>query len=203
MTKSVFAYVSMLAALSAFAAGMTLKPGLWEVKLLKQVSDGRDMSDQMSGANSTMQQALSKLPPEQRARVQAMLAKNGAGFGGNGGYRLCVSPEMAKRDTAFVGKEGNCQPATVTRSGNVATYAFSCTSNGTTREGKGQATSVGDVITNQMDLTTRAASGPTHVMHIETELHYVGPDCGDLKPPDAASVKLRDGPNVKPSDAPK
>ena len=198
MAKSFFACVMVLAALSAFATGMTLKPGLWEVKLLKQIDNGRDMSDQISGASSTMQQALSKLPPEQRARVQAMLAKNGAGLGNNGGYRLCVSPEMAKRDTAFVDKEGHCQPATVTRSGNVTTYAFSCTSNGTTREGKGQATSVGDVITNQVDLTTHNASGTTHVMHIETEMHYVGPDCGDLKPPDAPNVKSADGPNVKP-----
>jgi hypothetical protein len=167
-------------ALAAIAAGMNLKPGLWEIKVVKQVVDGRDMSAQMAAAASQMQQAMANMPPEQRAKMQAMLPSTG--MGSNGGFRICVSPEMAKRNTPIVDKDGHCQPTTVNHSGNQTSYEFSCGSNGSTRQGKGQITTVGDVVTNVSDVTTTGAGGATHVMHNETEMRFVGTDCGDVKP---------------------
>jgi hypothetical protein len=182
MSKSLFSCLLVLAALSAFAAGMGLKPGLWEVKVIKQVIDGRDMTAQIAAASANMQQAMANMPPEQRARMQAMVGNNGAGQGGSGGFRICVSPEMAKRNAPMVDKEGRCQPGTVTHSGNETTYEFSCNINGNASEGKGQVTAAGDVITNRMDMTSHAANGKTRVMHTESEMHYLGSDCGDVKP---------------------
>lgn len=187
MSKSVFSCLMVLAAMSAFAAETMLKPGLWEIKVVKQVIDGRDMSAQMAAASAhmqQMQQEMANMPPEQRARMQAMLAQSGAGTSGDGGFRVCISPEMAKRNVPIVDKEGHCQPATVTHSGNQTTYEFSCSSNGSTRTGKGEVTSSGDVITNRIDMTSHTASGATHVMHSESQMHYLGSDCGDVKPVD-------------------
>ena len=33
-----------------------------------------------------------------------------------------------------------------------------------------------------MDMTTKKASGETHQRHIETEMKFLGADCGDVKP---------------------
>ena len=181
MSKFLFSCGLVLVGLAAFAAGMTLKPGLWEIKVVKQVMDGRDMSAQMAAAAANMQQAMANMTPEQRAKMQAMLPST-AGLGGNGGFRICVSPEMAKRNTPVIDKDGRCQPATVNHSGNVTTYEFSCSSNGSSRQGKGQVTTVGDVITTVADMTSTTANGATHVMHNESEMHFLGADCGDLKP---------------------
>jgi Protein of unknown function (DUF3617) len=181
MSKLLLSCCLLLTGLAAIAAGMTLKPGLWEIKMVKQVMDGRDMSAQMAAAAANMQQAMANMTPEQRAKMQAMLPST-AGLGSGGGYRICVTPEMAKRNTPVIDKDGRCQPATVNHSGNVTTYEFSCNSNGSSRQGKGQVTMDGDVLTNVADMTSTTANGATHVMHSETEMHYLGADCGDVKP---------------------
>ena len=181
MSKFLLSCGLVLVGLAALAAGMTLKPGLWEIKVVKQVMDGRDMTAQMAAAAANMQQAIVNMPPEQRAKMQAMLPST-AGFAGNGGFRICVSPEMAKRNSPIVDKDGRCQPTTVNHSGNVTTYEFSCSSNGSSRQGKGQVTMVGDVITTVADMTSTTPNGASHVMHNESEMHFLGADCGDVKP---------------------
>jgi Protein of unknown function (DUF3617) len=181
MSKFLTSCCLLLAGLAAVAAGMTLKPGLWEIRMVKQVMDGRDMSAQMATAAANMNQAMANLTPEQRAKMEALLPST-AGLGSGSGYRICVSPEMAKRNTPIVDKEGRCQPATVNHSGNVTTYEFSCSSNGSTRQGKGQVSTTGDVVSNVIDMTSTTANGATHTMHSETEMHFLGTDCGDVKP---------------------
>jgi hypothetical protein len=185
VSKPLLLCVFVLTALVTYAAGIGLKPGLWEIKVVKQVMDGRDMTAQTAGVSAQMQQAMANMTPEQRARIQAMMPKAGLGLGDNGAVRICVSPEMAKRDRPVIDKEGHCQPASVKHDGNVTTFEFSCTSNGTTRQGKGEATSAGDLITTRVDMTSQAAGGQTHTMHNESEMHYIGVDCGDVKPIEA------------------
>jgi hypothetical protein len=91
-----------LVALAAHADGIGLKPGLWEVRVVKQVVDGRDLSAQMAGVNDRMRQAVASMPPEQRAQREAMMRQRGAGAGHEGSTRICVSPEMARRDRPFL-----------------------------------------------------------------------------------------------------
>jgi len=177
--------LAALAAFAAYAGGLGLKPGLWEVKIVKQVVDGRDMTAQMAAAQAQMQQAMANMPPEQRARLQAMMPKSAMGLGDDGGFRICISPEFAKRDQPVIDKDGHCQPGAVNHSGNTTTYEFTCSANGTTRQGKGTTVSSGELVTNQIDMTTTMASGKTRTIHNESEMHFVGADCGDVKPFDA------------------
>ena len=179
--RSLFGLLA-LAALASYAAGIGLKPGLWEVKIVKQVVDGRDMTAQLAASAEKMQQMMANMTPEQRARMQAMMPNGGAGLGDNGNFRICVSPEFAKRDQPVIDKDGHCQPATVKHDGNVTSYEFTCAANGTTRQGKGQTIATGDMLTNRVDMTTTQASGQTRNFHNESQMHYLGPDCGDVKP---------------------
>ncbi len=170
------------AGIAVRAAGLGLRPGLWEVKVVKQIMDGRDMSAQMAAAMSQAQQALASLPPEQRARIQAMMSNAGVGQGPGGGFRICVSPEMAQRNAPFLDKDGRCQPVTLSRHGNQVDFQFNCTSNGTAMQGKGEATIAADSVSTHTDMTTTSSNG-THQMQNDTLMTYISADCGDVKPP--------------------
>jgi len=183
MRTSMVGCLVALVALPLFAAGIGLKPGLWQVRIVKQVVDGTDRSSQIASASANMQQALTNMPPEQRARIEALMKQNGGPtMGGDGTIRMCVSPEMANRNNPIIDRDGHCQPATLQRSGNHTTFEFNCTANGITTTGKGESTNMGDLIANQMDTTTHRANGDTHVTHTETEMKFLGSDCGDVKP---------------------
>jgi Protein of unknown function (DUF3617) len=182
MRKTMLAGVAMLAAIQVSAGGIGLKAGLWETHLVKSVMDGRDMTAQVAGASAQMQQAMANMTPEQRARIEAMMKDRVAPApGGNGTWRMCITPEQAAKDKPFVDREG-CQPTTVNRSGNHATFEFSCTRNGNTTAGKGEATISGDTIATVVDTTIKRANGDTHVVHSESEMKFIGADCGDVKP---------------------
>ena len=172
----------MLCVLQAHATGSGLKPGLWEVRVVKQVMDGHDRSAEMAASQARMQQSMANLPPAQRAQMESMLKQHGLSQANDGGYRVCISPEMAKRDSPILDKEGHCQPAKVSHSGNVTTFEFSCAAGGSTRTGKGEMTVTGNSVTSKTDLTTKDPQGVTHQMHNESEMKYLGTDCGDIKP---------------------
>lgn len=187
-SRAAFTLLAMLAAplLTAQAADTGLKPGLWENKVLKMVIDGKDMADQMAEIMAKRDQMMAALPPDQRARVEAMFKSNGMPQVSDGRFRICVSPAMAKRDTPVIDKDAHCQPAKLTHNGNQSSFEMNCTSNGVTAVGKGTRTVAGDVITTEVDMTTTSANanGKTQVIHSEMEMHFIGPDCGDVKPPD-------------------
>ena len=166
---------------SAFAQSTGMKAGLWEMKTLKQVMDGKDMQARMAGAQAQMQQAMADLPPEQRRKMEAMMEKRGPAMSGGGAMRMCISPEMAARDNPMVDPEGKCEPTKMSRSGNKTSYEFNCKTAGGSMVGKGDSTVAGDTITSRMDMTTSDATGK-HTMQTESQMKYLGADCGGLKP---------------------
>jgi hypothetical protein len=189
MRKSTLA---MLVALSgtAYAQGSGLKPGLWEVRQIKQVVDGRDMAAQMASAQAQMQQSMAKMSPEQRKQMEAMMGGRGMPQGAaGGGTRICISPAMAARDKPMVDPEGRCEPAKVSRSGNKTSFEFNCTTQGRTTVGKGESTHSGDTVNSRMDMTTTDASG-RHTMQSESQMKYLGPDCQGIKPMDQLAKGL-------------
>lgn len=172
-----------LAAVPVFAAGIGLKAGLWEVRLVKQTVDGRDTSTQMAASLERMKQMMANMTPEQRERMEAMMKQSGVSQGSNGSFRVCVSPEMAQRNSPVLDRDGRCQPATVTQHGSATDFQFSCSINGVSTSGKGEAVMLGNLIKTHTEVSTRTANGDTHQTQSDTEMTYVGADCGDVKPP--------------------
>jgi hypothetical protein len=127
---------------------------LGEQDVLKMVIDGKDMADQMAEIMAKRDQMMAALPPDQRARVEAMFKSNGMPQVSDGRFRICISPAMAKRDTPVIDKDAHCQPAKLTHNGNQSSFEMNCTSNGVTAVGKGTRTVAGDVITTEVDMTT-------------------------------------------------
>lgn len=175
MKKTVLALALPLLAAPALAGDM--KAGLWEVKTTRQIVDGQDMRAQMQ----QMQQQMASLPPDQRRQMEAMMNKQGVGMGPGGATRMCISEEMAKRDTPVVDPEGRCQPTKISRSGNTTRYEIDCMMDGRRTTGKGESTVSGNSIASRMDMTTMDASG-RHTMQTESQMTWLGPDCKGLAP---------------------
>lgn len=175
MKKTILVLGLSLLAVPAFAGDM--KAGLWEMKTMKQVVDGQDMRAQMQ----QMQQQMASLPPEQRKQMEAMMGRQGMSMGAGGATRMCISEEMARRDTPVVDPDGRCQPTKMSRSGSTVRYEIDCTMGGQRMVGKGESTASGNTIHSRMDATTTDASG-RHTMQTESQMTYLGADCRGLAP---------------------
>ena len=182
MKKCTMAVLVILSS-SAFAQSSTLKPGLWEMKQVRQVVDGQDLTAQMAAASAKMGQAMANMTPEQRKQMEAMMSGQGMpkqSMAGSG-TRICISPAMAAADNPMVDPEGRCEPAKVNRSGNKISFEFSCTGDGRSEVGSGESTVSGDTVTTRMDMTMTDARG-RHTMQSESQMKYLGPDCQGIKP---------------------
>jgi hypothetical protein len=182
MRRITVALLLAVAGAPAAGAGFTLRPGLYELRVVKQLVDGQDMSAQLTAAAAHLQQAMASLPAEQRAKMEAMMQQRGVSQGGDGAIRISVSPEAAKRAGPFVDKDGRCQPAAMTQNGNTTSFEVNCTLNGMTTTGHGEATVAGDLISTRADMTSRSNKGEPHVMHNESQMRFLGARCGDVKP---------------------
>ena len=188
MKRLIVAATLAVVASSPCAQTPGMKAGLWEMKTIKQVMDGKDMQAQMAAAQAQMQQSMANMPPEQRKQMEAAMAKQGAAMSGGGAMRMCISPEMAARDKPMLDPEGKCEPAKMSRSGNKTSYEFNCKTAGGSMFGKGDSTFAGDTISSRMDMTTTDATGK-HTMQTESQMKYLGADCGTLKPVGQAAMK--------------
>jgi hypothetical protein len=165
---------------SAFAEGY-LKAGLWEAKVIRMVRDGQDQTAKMADAQAKMQASLAKMPPAQRAQIEAMM--KGSASGGPGSVRMCISAAMAARDKPIMEPNSRCEPTAFNRSGNKITFEYSCKTESRTSVGKGESIINGDSITNHVNSTVTDPSG-THNTEIETQMTYLGADCQGVKPAD-------------------
>ncbi len=186
------AFLAILVTLSAnvYAEGPTLKPGLWEMKVVKQIMDGRDMKEQMAAAEKQMQQAMANMTPEQRKQMEAMRGRQGAHRAPGGGTRLCICKEMAARDKPVLDQQAHCEPIKLTRSGNKFSYEFHCSNEGRTESGKGETTISSDMMETVLDMTMTGPHG-SHTIHNESQMKYIGADCQGIKPADQRSREMR------------
>ena len=160
------------------------KAGLWETKVTRQIVDGRDLSAQTSAASKVdpakMQEMLARVPPEQRAMVEARMKATQGGSAVGGGYRICVTEAMAAKHS-FGGAGGKCAPGDMTTSGNKITFTMNCTHDGHSISGSGQIVINGDVASIHTETTLTDATG-SHTSVTEAQSTYLGADCHGVKP---------------------
>ncbi|MCX8086101.1 MAG: DUF3617 domain-containing protein [Rhodocyclaceae bacterium] len=186
MKKTALALAIALAAPPLLAEGM-MKPGLWEVRVVKQIIDGQDMAAQMAAAQAEMQQMLASLPPAQRKQMEQMMGGR-APAGAATTQRICVSPAMASQDKPALPPEARCETTKVTRSGNKLSFEMKCPN----MSGKGESIASGDAITTRMDAVMTDERG-RHTMQTESQMKYLGPDCQGLKPADQIAKEWQGG----------
>jgi len=146
-----------LCAGSVTTQAQMLQPGLWELTTSNMQVDGKPLPDM-----DFMLSQLKNLPPDQRAMMEGMLAKQGVTVGGKG-VRSCLTPQqVATNDIPLQDPKSGCTQKITDRTGNVWKFQFSCPK----AQGNGQATFLSDKeFTPEL---TRAV--------------WLGNDCGTVKP---------------------
>nr|WP_295785546.1 DUF3617 domain-containing protein [Rhodoferax sp.] len=168
---------------AGYASAQTMKPGLWEIATQMQGGSG-EMADAMAKAQKSME----TLPPEQRKMMQDMMAKRGMQMGANGGggmsVKICMTQEMVDRNQVAnhqsSGNQNDCTHTNSPRTGNSMQFSFVCTKPPSTGEGRVTFTSP-EVYSMKM-ATTSTVHGQPAKMEMQTDGHWLGTDCGTVKP---------------------
>jgi hypothetical protein len=187
--KKAFA-LALLAAACGAQAEPFMKAGLWEMRTLKHLSDGKDMTAQIAASQAKMQEMMAKMSPQQRQQMEQMMGKSAANPADPGVTRMCVSAEMAARDQPVMPKDSNCEIVKFNRSGNTTTFENTCRTEGSTVVGKGESVRSGDTISTKMELVSTGTRG-NHTTQMETQMKFVGADCGGLKPIDQIAREMQ------------
>jgi hypothetical protein len=171
----------LIAASSMSLAGNStaVRPGLWEVKLVRQFMDGRDVTVLVPAALAGMTAFMDNMTPQQRKQMEASFGK----LPQNTTQRICVSPEMAAGDKPLLPPDVKCEPSLFERAGNRINFEFSCADQHRSSAGKGESTLASESVFTRIDFVTTDANG-RHSWRNETQATYVGAECGNLKPAD-------------------
>ena len=169
--------VSALALLVGLSSPMVqaqmLQPGLWELTTSNMQVDGKPLPDM-----EFMLGQLKNLPPEQRAMMEGVLAKQGISVAGKG-VRSCLTPEQVKTDDIpLQDPQSGCTQRITDRNGKTWNFEFSCPK----AQGTGQAQFLSDREFLTKVQGTFNASGVQQQGSMNTRAVWLGADCGKVKP---------------------
>jgi hypothetical protein len=166
------------------AQGQTMvemKPGLWEMRMLKMAMDGKDWLEPMRTQEREAQAHQTQLPPDQRQHRDPLAE------------RLCLHAAIPKDWLSLQNIPGmpldttGCTHPKASRSGERITSEIICNKPDDKIKVK-----VDMVKTNETGLrmvTTNTTS--KHTMVQEIQMRFLGSDCGGLKPADEEFKSLQ------------
>jgi len=175
MTKHVLA-VLILAAGASLAADLTplnLKPGLWETTTVQE----------RSGMPSIPPERLAAMPPEARARIEAMTASKPAGTT----TQSCRLDKDLRPFTNDTNK--SCTTTIVTSTGSKQEVKLECSMSGNTGTGRATVEAKDSEHVNGLVTMHMGANGRTMDMKITITAKWLSSDCGNVKP---ASLEKKD-----------
>lgn len=173
MNIRVPALALLLGLSSPLVQAQMLQPGLWELTTSNMQVDGKPLPDM-----EFMLGQLKNLPPEQRAMMEGVLAKQGISVAGKG-VRSCLTPEQVKTDDIpLQDPQSGCTQRITERNGKVWNFEFSCPK----AQGKGQAQFLSDREFLTKVQGTFNASGVQQQGSMNTRAVWLGADCGTVKP---------------------
>jgi len=165
--------LSMLAAAISPARAQTappIKPGLWEIRSEREV-DGQkapDPSDQMKN-----------LPPDVRAKVEAMMKEKGIGMGEGGMNRVCLSRETLDQGR-WQGQSDNCKTDFTSRTTSSWKWRSVCTKPDSESDGEALFTNNENYIVKTLMKTK--IQGQERLTKMTIHAKWAGNNCGDIKP---------------------
>ena len=166
-------------ALVAVAAGQLpvppVKAGLWEARMSALDADGHEMA-------SPEQAAMSRLPPEARARMaEAMKARGVSIPDANGATKVCLTKDMFESGKwQQMASQAGCTTNYSTLSSSTWKWHSSCTAL--------KSESDGEMVFNSAEsyrtklTTTATVMGKTNTSTRIVQGQWLGADCGDIKP---------------------
>jgi hypothetical protein len=157
--------------LTLFAADkitpLNVKEGLWEMTV----------THSMTGMPAIPPDALAKMPPEQRARMEAMMK----GAPSTSVRKECITKEKLEKYSAFDANRGNCTRTVITSTAGKLEMKFHCEEKQSSSDGTFLVEAMGsDSVKGTMHSVTNN-NGRTMNMDFTINSKYLGPSCGDVK----------------------
>lgn len=150
---------------------LNVKEGLWELTVTRSMSG-------MPAAPNIPPDALAKLPPDQRARVEAIMK----GTPSTDVRKECVTKEKLAKHSAFSNSRGDCTRTVENSTGRKLEMKVHCEEKQTTTDGNFAIEAVGsDSVKGTTHMVSNSSSGHTMTMDFTFSSKYLGPDCGDVK----------------------
>jgi len=171
-TKVCFVLIACLS-LTVWAAdnikALNAKPGLWEITA----------SHSASGMPATVNippDALAKMTPEQRARVDALMA------GKPDVHKECVTKEKLERNSAFAPNRGECSYNVVNSTDRKIEVKFHCQDKQSSSDGSYVMEAIdSDNVKGTIHMVSNSGGDHTTTMDFTISSKYLGPACGDVK----------------------
>lgn len=144
-----------------------LRPGLWETTTVSQSAGGPAID-------------LSKVPPQQRAQVEAMMGQVMGGAPHTTVDRSCMTEEDMKQDPMSEFSDDDCTHTVISKTSTVQHYKVQCA---------GEHPSTGEVKFNVLSptlvkgtMTMKQMGGATpFTINVTTTSKWLAATCGDVK----------------------
>ena len=149
---------------------LDVKPGLWE----------STVTIQSSGMPGIPEETLAKLPPEQRARMEAAMK----GMGGTHTARSCLTGETLRKPLAF-GDSANssCKRTIVSSSSGAMEFHVECSNDRMKSSGDGRVQAVSaESLKGETVMNSTMEGGRTTTTKVLFSSRWLGSDCGSVKP---------------------
>jgi hypothetical protein len=151
------------------------KVGLWETTSTTEISG-------MPAMPQIPEEQLAKMPPEQRARIEAMMKGRGAGGPRTNTSKSCVTRESLEKAMAFGQNEESCTRKVISSSSSKQEIHIECT--------RGKSTMTGDLTIERQDgehakgsMVMKSAGSERPIdMKMSFTSKWLSADCGDVKP---------------------
>ena len=176
---ALFAIFSPLVAIADDAVKLDIKPGLWETTTTS------DMSGMAAAMPQIPQEALPRMPPEQRARVEAAMKSRTM----TNTARSCQTRETI--DKGFGPRDQACTYKVTSSLLAKQEVHVECNRNG--------AKQTGDVVLDRLDPEhvkgnvvmkgSMGNGGPQMNVKVSFDSKWISGDCGSIKPGESESVK--------------
>jgi nitrate reductase cytochrome c-type subunit len=171
----------------AGAAEPLMKPGLWETASKPSGAGGAQMQAMMA----QVQQHMRNMPAADRARAESMMAKNGVTMdNGTMTAKICITPEMARRQQLPMTQRGNCNYQVSPPVGKTLNFTLSCSNPNIVSEGSATfSDSTHYMATSRTTggMGAPADGAPATSMSLESTGRWLSADCGSIQPVGAAA----------------
>ena len=164
---------AMVICCAGFAAAdgmswLNVKEGLWEVSVTHSISG-------MPSTPNIPPDALAKMPPDQRAKIEAMMG------GKPTVTKQCVTKDKLQQHTAFSNARGDCTYNVTNSTATKVEAKFHCTDKSGASDGTYAMEALGlDSVKGTAHIVTNA-NGQNMTMDFTITSKYLGAACGDVK----------------------
>lgn len=178
MRTSLLVSLLFLACTSVWAADdlkpLDVKLGLWETTSGVQTSG-------MPPVNIPPD-ALARMTPDQRAKVEAMMKSQGSGGSRTTSTKTCMTPEKMKRSEMFYEEQKQCTKTVVSSSSNKLEMRMHCTmESGHKADGTVRVERISSESTKGSVQMVSTSGDHTMNMNSTFTSKWLGPNCGDVK----------------------